>query len=282
MLIKRTIYAAAVAFVALSAPASSDNHADPNMVVASVNGTDITLAHMIVLKQRLPEQYQQLPPNVLFDGILDQLVQQTLLGQDGDDLTIGSRATLDNEERLLRASQVMQELSEQASTDAALQATYDASYGAIEPETEFNASHILVDTEEEAIALVDQLNGGADFALLAQEKSTGPSGPNGGQLGWFGIGAMVPPFEAAVIALDPGNISAPVQTQFGWHVVRLNEKRQKDAPTLEQVRGEIEQQVQRQAIEARAMELTETATISRMTVDQIDPALLDDISILGE
>ena len=255
---------------------------DAETVVATVNGTDITLGHMIVLKQRLPEQYRQLPPNILFDGILDQLVQQTLLGQEVEQLSPGSQLTIDIEMRALRANEELSRLSQSAVTDEALQAAYDASYGSAEPGTEYNASHILVATEDEAKALVEEINGGADFAELAKTKSTGPSGPRGGELGWFGEGAMVEPFEVAVKAMEPGSVSAPVQTQFGWHVIKLNETRQATAPALDDVRTELMDQVQRSAIEARIEELTSAADVTRKSSADIDPAVLDDLSLLGE
>ena len=282
MLLKRALPLAAALMISAPAALMAEGHADAETVVASVNGTEITLGHMIVLKQRLPAQYQQLPPDVLFNGVLDQLVQQTLLGQSGDDLSVGSVKTLENEERALRASEVIRGVAEGATTDEALQAAYDEAFAGAEPETEYNASHILVDTEEEAAAIVTELEGGADFATLAQERSTGPSGPNGGQLGWFGMGAMVAPFEKAVVAMEPETISAPVQTQFGWHVIRLNEVRQMEAPTLDEVRDQLTEQLQRSAIEARIAELTEGAEVTRSTVEDIDPALLDDLSLLGE
>lgn len=282
MLFKRTISAAVVALLALSAPVRADSHVSADTVVATVNGEEITLAHMIVLKQRLPAQYQSLPPDVLFEGMLDQLVQQTILGEQSGDLSSGSVATLENEERALRAAEVIRQISSDATTDTALQSAYNTAYGGAVPETEYNASHILVETEDEALALVEELNGGADFATLAQEKSTGPSGPNGGQLGWFGQGTMVPPFEAAVVAMDVETVSNPVQTQFGWHVIRLNETRLKEAPALDQVRAELVDQLQRDAIEARVAELSGGADISRKSAADIDPALLDDISLIGE
>ncbi len=255
---------------------------DAETVVATVNGTDITLGHMIVLKQRLPEQYRQLPPNVLFDGILDQLVQQTLLSQEVKQLSAGSQLTIDNEMRALRANEELSRLSAASVTDEAIQAAYDASYGSAEPGMEYNASHILVATEDEAKALVEEINGGADFAELAKTKSTGPSGPRGGELGWFGEGAMVEPFEVAVKAMEPDTVSAPVQTQFGWHVIKLNETRQATAPALDEVRIELMDQVQRSAIEARIEELTSASDVTRKTSTEIDPALLDDLSLLGD
>jgi peptidyl-prolyl cis-trans isomerase C len=264
----------------LSGTAMAEGHASADTVVATVNGTDITLGHMLVLRQRLPQQYQQLPPEVLFEGILDQLVQQTLLGEQTENLSTVSRVTLDNEERALRAAEEVRRVVDEAMSEEAIQAAYDELYGSADPETEYNASHILVETEEEAAALVTDLEGGADFAELAKEKSTGPSGPRGGELGWFSVGAMVPPFEEAVVALEVGAVSAPVQTQFGWHVIKLNETRTKDAPTIEQVRGELVESVQAGAIETRIEALTETATIVRPELDGIDPTILNDMSIL--
>lgn len=283
MAFRHGITAAAVAVTLTCAgPVQAETHAAADTVVATVNGTDITLGHMIVLKQRLPAQYQQLSPDVLFEGILDQLVQQTLLGQQVESLSQGSQLVLENETRSLRAAEEIQRISDGALSDEALQKAYEEAFAGLEPETEYNASHILVATEEEAQALVEQLEGGADFATLARENSTGPSGPNGGELGWFGKGAMVEPFEAAVIALEPEAISAPVQTQFGWHVIRLNETRLTEAPALEEVRDELADVLRREAIENRITELTAGAEIERTAAGEIDPAVLNDISIVTE
>lgn len=280
---QRILTSMAAIAVVFSAPVFADGHAaDPNQVVATVNGTDITLGHMIVLKQRLPQQYQELPGDVLFNGILDQLVQQTLLAAQVEGLSNGSRLTLENEERALAASDEIRNVVAEATTDEALQAAYDAAYGTAEPETEYNASHILVETEEEAAALVTELEGGADFAELAKEKSTGPSGPGGGELGWFGTGAMVAPFEEAVLAAEVGAVSAPVQTQFGWHVIKLNETRIKDAPALEEVRNQLIDEASRAAIEARVADLESGAEVTRLTATDVDPALLDQIELLEQ
>ena len=280
----RTRFSAFAAALVIGLPfgAMADGHVTADTVVATVNGKELTLGHMIVLKQRLPQQYQTLPADVLFDGIMDQLVQQTLLGDQVEELPVGARLTVENEERALRANEEIKRVAEAALTDEALRAAYETAYGDAEPEKEYNASHILVRTEEEAAALIEQLDGGADFAELAKEKSEGPSGPRGGELGWFGKGAMVPTFEEAVIALDVGAISEPIQTQFGWHVIKLNDTRLSDGPSLDEVRGELSDVVQREAIEARIAELEGGAEITRMTVEDIDPALLDDLSLLGE
>ena len=272
---------ATVIALAFSTNALGDEHVRADTVVATVNGTDITLGHMILLKQRLPEQYRQLPGDVIFDGILDQLVQHALLGSVVEALPLSARLTLENEERALLANEEVQRVASAAMTVEALQEAYDQAYGSAEPQTEYNASHILVTSEEEARALAEDLDGGADFATLAKERSTGPSGPSGGELGWFARGAMVPPFDAAVAALKVGAISEPVQTQFGWHVIKLNETRIKDVPTIAEVQGELLDGIQRAAIESRLEELKADADIMRKTADDIDPVVLDDLSLVG-
>ena len=169
---------------------------------------------------------------------------------------------------------------ETAITPEAVQAAYDARFDGVPATTEYNASHILVETEETALAVIEEITGGADFAETAQTRSTGPSGPNGGQLGWFGTGAMVPSFEAAVVALEVGGVSAPVQTQFGWHVIILNDTRVKERPTLEEVRGELEEDVRAAAVDARIAELTTEADIDQPDVTDVDPAVLKDLTLV--
>jgi peptidyl-prolyl cis-trans isomerase C len=230
----------------------------------------------------LPEQYQNLPDDVLFQGILDQVVQQAVLSQSIEALSTEAQLVLDNERRALLAAEAVQDAVEASVTDEAVQAAYEANFGNAEPEQEFNASHILVETEEAAAALVTELEGGADFAELARNNSTGPSGPNGGNLGWFGKGMMVPAFEEAVLMLNLGEVSAPVQTQFGWHVITLNETRLKDAPSLDSVRGEIVGQLQREAVDARIAELTAAADVTRIDITTIDPAILREQSLVED
>lgn len=251
-------------------------------VVATVNGTDITVGHMIAARDRLPDEYQQIPDAQLFSGLLDQLVQQEALMKGAGELSQRSALTLDNERRSLKVGEIIRAAVSEAVTEEAIQAAYAATYADAQPEQEYNAAHILVETEEEANALVEELNGGADFATLAQERSTGPSGPNGGDLGWFAEGMMVPEFETAVVTLAEGEISEPIQTQFGWHVIKLNEVRQKDAPDLESVRLELVQGIHMETVERVLAEATEEAEITRVTEEEIDPAVLSDTSLLGD
>ncbi len=259
--------------LALALPVhAQDTTADT--VLATVGNVDITLGNVIVATSNLPDQYQQLPDDVLFNGILDQMIQQEALSQAlGDDLSRSDRLGIENELRALRAAIVLQGAAEAAVTDEALQEAYDARFADATPATEYNANHILVETEDEAKALIAELEGGADFETLAKEHSTGPSGPNGGALGWFGLGMMVPEFEQAVVALEPGAISGPVQTQFGWHVIKLNETRLAEAPTLEQMREELTNEIQETAVREAIDSLTGAVEVVRNEAD-IDPALI--------
>lgn len=270
------ILAAGMAFPAISGETTADT------VVATVNGMDITVGHMIATKGTLPEQYQSLPDDVLFSGILDQLIQQTVLsqaleGEPSKRITL----TVENELRSMRASVVLDDKISGAITEESLQAAYDARFADTKPVTEFNASHILVKTEDEAKEIRKQLDEGAEFAELAKEKSTGPSGASGGSLGWFGPGMMVKPFEEAVMTLKAGELSDPVKTQFGWHILILNETRLQDAPSLESIKGELEAEVQQKAVKDVITALTDKATITRTDLEALsvsalsDPALID-------
>ncbi|MCA0941316.1 peptidylprolyl isomerase [Salipiger pacificus] len=253
-------------------------------VVATVNGTDITLGEMLVVRASLPEQYQQLGDDVLWDGILDQLVQQEVLAQDEKAVeTKRVDLSLKTERRTLLAAETVSAVADAAVTDEALQAAYDAQFADADQGQEYNASHILVENEDEAKAIIEELNGGADFATVAKEKSTGPSGPNGGELGWFSKGMMVEPFETAVAGMEPGAISdAPVQTQFGWHVIKLNETRAKEAPKLDEVRDQLSQQVQQEAVAAYMDEAEAGAEITRKSSGDVDPSILSNLELLED
>jgi len=250
-------------------------------VVATVDGVEITLGQMVMTRNQLPDQYQSLPDDVLWQGVLDQLVQQQLLAAQSHETT-RVRIAMENQRRALLAGEAIEALTGNVVTEEALQAAYDARFANAEPEPEYNASHILVDTEEAAQAVIDRLNAGEDFAAVAQDASTGPSGPSGGELGWFGIGTMIPEFENAVAAMSVGDISAPVQTQFGWHVIRLNDFRIKAQPTIDELRDELTAQIQQTALEDELTRLNDQAAVTLPAEGAFDPAILKDTTILQE
>ena len=253
-------------------------------VVATVNGTEITLGSMIALRDGLPEQYKSLPDDVLYKGILDQLVQQEVLTQSvGDSLSLQDRLNVENQRRGYVSGVALESVIAAAVTDAALQKAYDARFAESAPQTEFNAAHILVATEEEALKLKAELDSGADFATLAKANSTDTgSGQNGGDLGWFGRGAMVKPFEDAVLAAEIGKVTAPIKSDFGWHLILVKETRIAAAPTLDDLRDELAGQIEQEAVAAHIATLTAAATITKPGAEGIDPALIKDLTLLGQ
>ncbi|WP_295072120.1 peptidylprolyl isomerase [Tabrizicola sp.] len=263
----------------LSGPALAEGET-AETVVATVNGVNITLGHMIALRETLPQEYLSLPDDVLFKGIYDQLIQQEVLAQSVGELGPRVLATLDNDKRGLVSGIAIEGIVASAVTDEALQAAYDARFKDAAPQMEYSAAHILVATKEEADAIKTELAGGADFAEIAKAKSTDTgSGANGGDLGWFGPGMMVKPFEDAVIAAKVGEVAGPIQTDFGFHLILVKETRVAEKPTLDQLRDELAAEVETAAINAKIEELTKGATVTR-DGEGIDPTLLKNSALI--
>ena len=277
------------------APATAATPAAPSMtdsktgkpvsattVVATVNGTNITLGEMIALREQLPAQYKQLPNDMLFKGILDQLIQQTMLQQEAEKhLSEQDKLQLANTKRAFLANLVLQGVSASATSEAALQDAYNKQYANVDTGMEYHAAHILVPTEAEAKAIKAKLDAGADFATLAKQDSKDGSAQDGGDLGWFGLGMMVKPFEDAVVKLKPGQVSDPVQTQFGWHIIKLEGTRPAKKPTLAEVQDKLAKQLEDDAVAAKIKALTDASKIER-SADGIDPGLLSDTKLISK
>ncbi|SIS63940.1 peptidylprolyl isomerase [Phaeovulum vinaykumarii] len=281
---KTAILASALAaMTALGAPAMAETaHANAETVLATVNGQKITLGHLAALRLSLPAEYRSLPDDVLFNGMLEQLIQQTALAQLAEkNVSVRDQAMLEVDRRAYLAGRILDRTAERAVTDEDLRAEYEARYSSAEPEREYNASHILVETREQAEKIKSDLDGGADFADLARRLSIGPSGPNGGDLGWFSLGVMVKPFGDAIAAMKPDQVSDPVKTEYGWHVIKLNDTRLTSAPAIEDVREDIENDLRARAVETRVEEVLNESDIQRMA-DGIDPAVVRDESIFKE
>ena len=256
-----------------AAPDDAAGAVDPaGVVVATVNGTAITGADLRAAAAALPQQYQALPPEQLVEGLVEQLVrQQAVIDADGEE-TPEITAQVEALRRNLVAQAAVESQMSGAFTEEEVQAAYEEGIAGFEPKPEYRAAHILVETEDEAKAIVAELEGGADFAELARTRSTGPSGPRGGDLGWFGEGQMVPEFETAVKAMEPGAVSAPVQTQFGWHVIKLDETRESSPPALEEVRGNIEETLRAGAVNTYVEGVLAEAEVTRTPAAEFDAA----------
>lgn len=269
---------AALSFTLATGAMAQDVTADT--VVARVGETEITMGEVIIARAQLPQQYDQFPTAVLFDGVIDQLIQQQLLADALETVPSRIDLALQNERRAMLAGEVITAITETAVTEETLQAAYDARFADAEDTSEFNASHLLVETEEEAIAAKARIADGAEFADVARDVSTGPTGPNGGNLGWFGAGAMVPEFENAIMALDVGGVTDPFQTQFGWHVAKLNEMRVQARPSLDELRRELTGQLQEEAVTARLEELSAAQDVVKPAEGDFDPEIINNLDLL--
>ena len=267
--------------VTLALPAAAqDPSADT--VLATVGGVNITLGDVIVTRDGLPDQYKSLPDDVLFKGILDQLVQQEALMQSlGATLTRKDTIAIADQRRNYLSNVALMAGIADAVTDESVQKAYDAKYKGTAPKLEYRAAHILVDSEDKAKALLAQISGGAAFADVAKANSTDGSAASGGDLGWFGTGAMVKPFEDAVVAAQIGKVVGPVKTDFGWHLILVSETRNAAAPALADVHDELAAQIQKDAIAAFIKTVTDKATITRAET-LIDPAVIKDLTLLDK
>lgn len=255
---------------------------DAGTVVATVNGEAITLGQMITMRQGLAaDATQNLPDTALWDLMLDQMIRQTAVAQAaGPELSPRDAAALEIERRSYLAGSVLEKVAAAEPGEAELRAAYDQAFGGAEPVIEYNAAHILVKTREEADAIEKQLAEGADFGTLAEEKSTDNSAPNKGDLGWFQAAQMVAPFADAVKALEKGKVSAPVETQFGWHVIRLIDSREATPPNFDDIRAELAVQVRRDRVQAEIEKQLAGAKVEK--TEGLSPDLLNKTDILGE
>lgn len=232
----------------------------PETVVATVGGEPITEADIAFAAEDLSQELSRMPPEerkaFLVTVLIDMKVMAKAAREAQMDQTELFKQRLEYlEDRALRRAYFADAIAA-AVTPEAVQAAYDEYVAGFQGQPEVHARHILVATEDEAKAVKAELEGGKDFAELAKEKSTDPSAQqNGGDLGFFGRGMMVKPFEDAAFAMQPGQISEPIQSDFGWHVIKLEESRTSQAPGLEQLAPQLQQQVMYQTFEKTVADL---------------------------
>jgi peptidyl-prolyl cis-trans isomerase C len=261
-----SLFAATVLTGSLSAPLLAQEAAPAGQaVVATVDGVSITEAELSFAAEDLAQDLNSIPPAERRAFLVSVLVDMKLMANAARTLELDQsevfvrRKTYLEERALRRAyftSFIEAEVNEQT-----VRAAYDEFVTTLETGEEIRARHILLATEEDALAVIEELNAGRPFEDVAREKSTGPSGPNGGDLGFFGPGQMVPEFEAVAFTLEVGQVSAPVQTQFGWHVIKVEEKRQAQPPAFEEVAAQLRQSMMVSAFEKRVEELKNNAVI---------------------
>jgi len=262
---------------------AAEEAAAEDPVVAVVNGTELRRSDVVQSARDLPQAYQD-QLDQIFPALVDWLIDQRLLLEEGrrrnlqDDAQVKEQVAL-YEERVVREALIDRHLAERM-TEEAVRARYDRFVAEFQPETEIHARHILVGSEAEAKGIIADLDAGGDFASIAKEKSTDTgSGANGGDLGFFTPEQMVPEFSAAAVALEPGSYSkTPVQSRFGWHVIKVEETRETAPPSFEQARPEIENRLQQELVSTFVADLRANATIEKpaeaegMPTDPVAPA----------
>ncbi len=267
-MVYRRILGAAVLLTLIAFPAvlsAQQGGEVVDAVVARVNGEEIRNSDVMEMARQLPPQYQSQVMQ-LYPMLVQRLIDFTLAGEAGraanlaEDEAVKARIAK-AAEQVIREAYLEREVVARM-TDEALQAGYQDYLADNPPAEELHARHILLETEEEARAAIVELDGGADFAEMAKERSTGPSGPNGGDLGYFTAEQMVPEFSTAAAELEPGQHTAePTKTQFGWHVIKLEDRRTAAPASFDELEPQLRDKLARDSVGAIFQDLRKGAEI---------------------
>ena len=237
-------------------------------VVARANGVDIHESDLAFAEEEIGANMPQMGADQKRDYLITYLADVIVLSQAAekqklaDNADVQRRLSFDRNRVLMEA--LLQNAGRAAITDAAMHQVYDDAVKQMQPEQEVHARHILVATEDEAKAIAADLKKGADFAAVAKEKSKDPGAANGGDLGYFTKDQMVPEFAEVAFKLDRGQVSDPIHTQFGWHIIKVEDKRTKPTPTFDQVKGQLQNYVAHRAQAELVDSLRKTAQIERL------------------
>jgi peptidyl-prolyl cis-trans isomerase C len=265
---------------AAEAPVPAPVPATADTVVAVVNGQDVTLGELIIMRGDLPEQYQSRPTPQIMEALLSRIAVETALaakaGEEGLDQTLFARLRAKIDARSRLAESRIRQVIEAAATPEALRAAYDAMTAAYVPVEEVRASHILVVDKALADEIRAKLDAGASFADLAAEHGTDGTKAQGGDLGWFEQTQMVPEFATAAFAAEEGAFVGPIQTQFGWHLIHVTGKRQRPAPSYDESVAQISEQLSNEAAEAEITAVRAAADVQRPEGQPAPDAIRDE------
>ena len=272
MIMQRLTLGAAALAVTLSMTPGGVLAADDDPVVATVNGTKILKSMLVTAQQLLPEQYQKIPLMQIYPALVDTVIDMKLSAADARKKRLHEtkefKVLMSRVEDQMLQRTVLQAEMDKALTEEALKRRYDALIADEKSSTEVHARHILVKTKEEANDIIEQLQNGASFEVTAKEKSTGPSATSGGDLGFFGKGQMVPEFEKAAFSLRKGKFTdTPVKTQFGWHIIKLEDRRKSEPPSFESIKQKLQTEISQETGAEYVSSLRKKAKIERFDLD---------------
>lgn len=258
-----------IAILALAALPAGPASAQSDPVVAKVNGTDVKQSDLNAAEEELAGQLPPMAPDAKRDYLVTYVADMMLVAKAAEDRKLAEtddfKRKMANARSKLLMEALLQAEAKAAVTDEAMKKVYDEAIKQMANEEEVSARHILVETEDEAKKILADLKKGADFVAIAKEKSKDPgSKENGGDLGFFSKEQMVPEFAEAAFKLNKGQLSEPVKSQFGWHVIRVDDKRKKQPPEFDKVKDQIQTFVQRRAQAEMITKLRESAKIERL------------------
>jgi peptidyl-prolyl cis-trans isomerase C len=265
-----------------AAPAAQAAPVDPNAVVATVGDQTITEGDLSFAAEDLGQELSNVPPADRKAFLVTVLIDMKVMAKAARDEKMDQSEVFKRrleylEERALRRAYFSEKISV-AVTPGALKTAYDEYVKTFTPQEEVHAHHILVASEDDAKAIKKDIDAGASFEELAKTKSIDPSAAqNSGDLGFFSKGMMVPEFETAAFALEIGKVSDPVKSQFGWHIIKVDEKRQSKPPALEQIGQQLQQQILFKSFDETVAKLK-----SGLKIDIPDPALADAVKKQGD
>ena len=263
--------ACALGFIAAALLAAGPALSQSDPVVAKVNGMEIRESDLTMAEEDVGQnpQTQQLTGDAKRDYLVFYVADVMLVAKAAEGKKVGDQKEFKSRLAFIRNKLLMETLLQQegkaALTDAAMKKVYDDAVKQMGAEQEVRARHILVPTEDEAKAVLAEIKKGADFAELAKQKSKDPgAAAEGGDLGYFGKEQMVPEFAETAFKMDKGQMSDPVKTQFGWHIIKVEDKRTKPVPEFTQVKEQVETYVVRKAQADYIHKLQEGAEIERL------------------
>jgi peptidyl-prolyl cis-trans isomerase C len=271
-MLAKSLAVVALSLLTTSAVALGQDASPDDPIVATIDGAAVHRGEIEAVARTLPEQMRQMPMPMLYDMLMDRVIEFRLLANEAERQNVGddpaAAVALAQARAAVLRDVFIHRAIEEGTSDDKLRALYEemkAEEGFAHEEV--HTRHILLEGEDEAKAVIEELEGGADFAALAQEHSIGPSGPAGGDLGYITREQVVPEFGDAAFGLAAGETSkAPVQTQFGWHVIGVVDRRDVE-PTFEETEPQLRQDLAREIVTALVEELREDAEIERFNMD---------------
>ena len=246
-----------------------------------VNGKIVKFGSAIIAFSKIRQSNRNFDEKTVFSQIVQQLVNEELLSQNIEKKNQLTLLALEHEKRSALAAQMVSKILKNFPNDELVNSAYKNLTEQYKDALEYNASHILVKDEEQAKTILADLKGGEAFEEMAKEHSIGPTGKNGGKLDWFDLNNMVPEFSTALMVLSDGDISQPVKTKFGWHIIKLNKTREKRIPELKDVKTQLVQNLRQKKINDYLNSLTENSKIKFLGKD-INPNEIANVKLLEE